>query len=362
MGWTADQTYRFTFQTVDSDGAPADADTTPTGTLYVNGASTASIVTITDSGTGWYRGSVSLTGRSVDDVFEVEVTATIDSTAYIMGMGSERIDSSVDSRNATTPPTAVAIRTEIDSNSTKLAEVTAARMGALTDWIDGGRLDTLLDALTSTLGVAGAGLTALPGMVEAAFVNEADSTAAMQALADKIAGDLVVGDLTAMAIASAVRVNLATELARIDVDISSRLATSGYTAPPSATENRDAVLDRALAGNHDTAGTPGAFLQVISTLLTAGGYTAPPDTAAIQAASLAALLSIHLDHLFADDYDPADKPGVGTALLNELIEDDAGVSRLTANALEQAPIFAGAPVVWDRSPLSCFNTVQPLEI
>lgn len=50
-----------------------------------------------------------------------------------------------------------------------------------------------------------------------------------------------------------------------------------------------------------------------------------------------ALEDIHLDHLLAVDYDPASKPGVGTALLNELIENDGGVSRYTANALEQAP-------------------------
>jgi len=54
-----------------------------------------------------------------------------------------------------------------------------------------------------------------------------------------------------------------------------------------------------------------------------------------------ALADIHLDHLFAANYDPAAKPGVATALLNELIESDAGVSRFTANALEQAPSVGG---------------------
>ena len=48
-----------------------------------------------------------------------------------------------------------------------------------------------------------------------------------------------------------------------------------------------------------------------------------------------ALTDIHLDHLFAADYDPASKPGVATALLNELVESDGGVSRFTTNALEQ---------------------------
>lgn len=50
----------------------------------------------------------------------------------------------------------------------------------------------------------------------------------------------------------------------------------------------------------------------------------------------------HLDHLLASAYDPALKPGAADALLNELIESDAGVSRFTANALEQAPSGSGA--------------------
>lgn len=49
----------------------------------------------------------------------------------------------------------------------------------------------------------------------------------------------------------------------------------------------------------------------------------------------------HLDHLLAVTYDPASKPGAADALLNELVESDAGVARFTANALEQAPTGAG---------------------
>jgi len=54
-----------------------------------------------------------------------------------------------------------------------------------------------------------------------------------------------------------------------------------------------------------------------------------------------ALSDIHLDHLLAADYDPASKPGTSTALLNELVENDSGVSRFTANALEEAPSGGG---------------------
>jgi len=50
-----------------------------------------------------------------------------------------------------------------------------------------------------------------------------------------------------------------------------------------------------------------------------------------------AIEDYHLDHLLAVTYDPASKPGAADALLNELVENDGGVSRYTANALEEAP-------------------------
>lgn len=67
-----------------------------------------------------------------------------------------------------------------------------------------------------------------------------------------------------------------------------------------------------------------------------------------------ALADIHLDHLLAADYDPAAKPGVATALLNELVESDAGVSRYTVNALEQGPSGGGgggSPAQVDNSEI-----------
>lgn len=66
------------------------------------------------------------------------------------------------------------------------------------------------------------------------------------------------------------------------------------------------------------------------------------------------LQAYHLDHAFAVDYDPASKPGVGTALFNELVENDGGVSRLTANALEQAPTGGGGT----GTPTLADNTAQ----
>jgi hypothetical protein len=60
-----------------------------------------------------------------------------------------------------------------------------------------------------------------------------------------------------------------------------------------------------------------------------------------------ALTDIHLDHLLATAYDPASKPGAADALLNELVENDGGVARYTANALEQAPTGGSAPSAAD---------------
>lgn len=57
-----------------------------------------------------------------------------------------------------------------------------------------------------------------------------------------------------------------------------------------------------------------------------------------------ALSDIYLNRLFAVDYDPASKPGIGTAFLNELVESDAGVTRFTANALEQGPVGGGGGI------------------
>lgn len=72
------------------------------------------------------------------------------------------------------------------------------------------------------------------------------------------------------------------------------------------------------------------------------GSLATQAKADVNAEVDAALVDIHLDHLLATDYDPASKPGTSTALLNELVENDGGVSRYTANALEQAPTGSGA--------------------
>lgn len=88
----------------------------------------------------------------------------------------------------------------------------------------------------------------------------------------------------------------------------------------------------------DAAGTAAGLHGTTDSLIGALNNLSPANA---KAQADAALTDIHLDHLLAVNYDPASKPGVATALLNELVENDGGVSRLTANALEQAPSGAG---------------------
>lgn len=88
---------------------------------------------------------------------------------------------------------------------------------------------------------------------------------------------------------------------------------------------RDAILDRVLSGNHDTADTPGALLQAIDDVLTDTGTTLPVTLTTIANyidTEVAAILAI------------ANK-------LDDTLEDDAGTYRFTTNALENAPAGGG---------------------
>lgn len=93
-----------------------------------------------------------------------------------------------------------------------------------------------------------------------------------------------------------------------------------------------------VGGTAQTANDIGGDVDAILVDTNSLNDTKIPDTislANINAEVDTALADIHLDHLLAADYDPATPPGVATALLNELIESDGGVSRFTTNALEQ---------------------------
>jgi hypothetical protein len=156
-----------------------------------------------------------------------------------------RIDATVSS--AGNAPTAVQIRTEMDSNSTKLANLDATVSSRLAP---SGTLATVTT------------LTNAPTVPTAA------------AIADEVRVELatelgridapVSGAPTAAANASAVRTELATELARVDAAVSTRLASSAYTAPSNsdvtAIKAKTDLLETTRLAQCSTVATTGAQL------------------------------------------------------------------------------------------------------
>jgi hypothetical protein len=156
--------------------AAADADSTPTGTLVVNGTDNVAGVVVTNKSTGDYKAAVTLPTLAIGDVVELRINATVGGV-----------------------------------------------VGKATVWRDS--KDVLLDASgkTAESDKTGYALTAgerttLAGVLEAAILNEGDATALLAAIAAKVETFLInEGDATATlaAIATAVRTNLAAELARV---------------------------------------------------------------------------------------------------------------------------------------------------
>jgi len=71
----------------------------------------------------------------------------------------------------------------------------------------------------------------------------------------------------------------------------------------------------------------------------------------------ARLAAIHLDHLFAATYDATNKPGASDALLNEMVQNNAGVTQYTAHALQLAPGGAGVTAQAVRDAMKLAPTV-----
>lgn len=64
-------------------GAAADADSTPTGAIYVNGTVDAASVTVTNITTGLYKAAVTLPSLSAGDIVSLKVAATVGGVAGV---------------------------------------------------------------------------------------------------------------------------------------------------------------------------------------------------------------------------------------------------------------------------------------
>jgi hypothetical protein len=228
--------------------------------------------------------------------------------------------------------------------------------------------DAVADAIkakTDNLPADPAGVSDLPTAgaiavaVEAAIINEGDGQQVIDAIVTAIGNTNVdTGVLVGLIRADLERAGGVMDqiLADTGTDIPALLAALNDFDPATDTVAHVTLVDTTTT-NTDMRGTDSAATaanlatvdSVVDAILVDTGATLPAQISALNNLSAAqvntevdtALADIHLDHLLAADYDPAAKPGVATALLNELVESDAGVSRLTANALEQTPSSSG---------------------
>lgn len=70
-----------TFTTNDDTGASADADSTPTGTVYLNGTANGVSVTVTNIATGLYKAAFTMPAGSAGDSVQLVIAATVGGTA-----------------------------------------------------------------------------------------------------------------------------------------------------------------------------------------------------------------------------------------------------------------------------------------
>jgi hypothetical protein len=293
--------------------ALAKSGLTVTAQRYQAGAAVGSAISCPETGSsGFYSGNMTGTAGTYQVAF-ISASANVGS-GNIVWDGSAEVASSA--------PTVVQIRTEMDANSTKLAnldttvssrlassaysaapttaQIATAVEGSLLNEADG---QAVLNAIVGAIGntnlsevsivaAVRADLERVGGKIDsipttAAPTAAANATAVWSAATKEITGGTVT-TLTnspsvpsAASIASATRTELAVELARVDATVSSRLAGSAYTAPstaPTAAANASAVRTE--------LATELARVDVAtSTRLASSAYTAPSnsDVTAIKA-------------------------------------------------------------------------------
>lgn len=149
------------------------------------------------------------------------IRTEMDSNSTKLANLDTNIASRLASSSYTAAPTAVAVRQEMDSNSTKLAN---------------------MDATISSR-LAASGYTAPPTTV--AIRTEMDSNSTKLAKLDEtISSRLAASSYTAAPTAVQVRQEIDSNSTKLDVTTGSRLAASSYSAAPSATSIADAILTR----------------------------------------------------------------------------------------------------------------------
>lgn len=194
-------------------------------------------------------------------------------------------------------------------------------------------------AVASVTGNVGGNVTGSVGSVASGGIAAASFAAGAidaAAIAANAIGASELASDAAAEIASAVRTELTTELGRVDVAVSTRLATSGYTAPDNSSITAiKAKTDNLPSDPADASDIATATSAIYSRLGPPAGASVSADIAAVKS-DTAAIKAV------TDKFD-------------ETLESDTAGYRFTQDALSQAPSGTGASAatiadaVWDEA-------------
>jgi len=270
--------------------ALAKSGLTVTAQRYQSGAAVGSAISCPETGSsGFYSGNMTGTAGTYQVAFisasanvgsgsivwsgTAEVPVSTITTADIPSASISAIQAKTDNLpsdpadqslveaaiTALSIPTVVQIRSELDSNSTKLANLDATVSSRLAPSGTLAVVTTLTNAPTVPTAAAIATQVRSELSVELGRVDAAVST--RLATSGYTAPSTAP---TAAANASAVRTELATELARVDAAVSTRLAGSAYTAPSNsdvtAIKAKTDLLETTRLAQCSTVATTGAQL------------------------------------------------------------------------------------------------------
>jgi hypothetical protein len=269
-----------------STGVATNADSLPTGTLYVNGTADAASVTVTNVATGIYKAAVTLPTLAVGDVVDLRIAATVSSVADTEVIWSDTKDLVIDSAGLA------------DANMVKLGPTGNGTAQTARDI--GANIDAAISTRSTYAGADTAGTTTLLARLTSTRAGLLDNLDA--AITSRMATFSYTTPPTSEAIVTAIMTDLLSgtdfnttgsfgKLVKdyLDAAVSTRLATTGYTAPDNSTIST-------ISGNIGTAGegltaigdTRIANLDTtVSSRLASVSYTAPDNTGIASAASSA---------------------------------------------------------------------------
>ena len=210
------------------------------------------------------------------------------------------------------------------------------------------------DAMTLTSGER----TAIATAVETACINEADGNALLEAMTDAIAAaNPDLSALSANLIAAAVRTNLAAELGRIDVAVSTLATASSLTTVGTNVSSALSSINT-LKGDWDNGGRLDLLLdqtladtnELQTDWATGGTLKTELDTIAGNAGSAASVIS--------DVNDVVGEIAVIANKIDTMLAVDGSNWKLTTGSLQEAPSGGGTPPTAAEIAEEIFSTAN----